>query len=69
MNSLKKILITGESGFIGSHLIKYFVSKYPQYKVFGIDSLTYAANKVFTKDLVKRPNYFLKKLILEIEMK
>ena len=62
MNSLKKILITGESGFIGSHLIKYFVLKYPQYKVYGIDNLTYAANKDFTKDLVKQPNYFFKKI-------
>ena len=58
MNKLKKILITGESGFIGSHLIKYFVCKYPNYIIHGLDSLTYAANKDFTKDLVSHPNYF-----------
>ena len=58
MNKLKKILITGESGFIGSHLIKHFVCKYPNYIIHGLDSLTYAANKDFTKDLVSHPNYF-----------
>ncbi len=58
MNDVKKILITGESGFIGSHLIKHFILQYPQYKVYGLDSLTYASNKDFTKDLISQSNYF-----------
>ena len=58
MNDVKKILITGESGFIGSHLIKHFVFKYPHYLIHGLDSLTYASNKNLTKDLIAQPNYF-----------
>ena len=41
MSNIKRILITGESGFIGSHLINYFVSKYPDYQIHGLDILTY----------------------------
>tara|TARA_B100001741_G_C16516204_1_gene582346 strand:- start:44 stop:1027 length:984 start_codon:yes stop_codon:yes gene_type:complete len=62
MSDVKKILITGESGFIGSHLIKHFVFKYPHYIIHGLDSLTYASNKDLTKDLIAKPNYFFHKI-------
>ena len=57
MKKSKKILITGESGFIGSHVIKHFVNKYSFYEVHGLDVLTYAANRDYTKNLEKFPNY------------
>ena len=53
----KKLLITGESGFIGSHVITHFVRKYPQYDIHGLDSLTYASNKEYTNWLVEKSNY------------
>jgi dTDP-glucose 4,6-dehydratase len=53
----KKILITGESGFIGSHLINLFTNKYPNYEIHGLDKLTYAANKNYTKHLENKTNY------------
>jgi dTDP-glucose 4,6-dehydratase len=58
----KKILITGESGFIGSHVITHFVRKYPHYDIHGMDSLTYAADKNFTDWLREKPNYFFSKV-------
>jgi len=58
----KKILITGESGFIGSHVITHFVNKYPNYDIHGMDCLTYAADKAFTDNLQEKPNYFFSKL-------
>ena len=58
---MKKILITGGAGFIGSHLVKLFVNKYPDYQVFNIDSLTYAGNLENLKDIESSSNYiFLK---------
>jgi len=62
LNSLKKILITGESGFIGSHLIDFFVNKYPQYEIHGLDILTYASNRDFTKKLELKSNYYFHKI-------
>jgi len=53
----KTILITGESGFIGSHMIDHMVKKYPNYMIYGLDSLTYAANNDYTKHLREYPNY------------
>ena len=57
MLDFKNILITGESGFIGSHLINYFSNKYKNYSLHGLDMLTYAANRAYTKKLDLNPNY------------
>ena len=62
MSSDKKILITGESGFIGSHLINFFVSKYPSYEIHGLDSLTYASNRDYNKRIENYENYFFHKI-------
>lgn len=53
----KTIMITGESGFIGSHMIDHMVKKYPNYMFYGVDSLTYAANKTYTDHLSGYDNY------------
>jgi dTDP-glucose 4,6-dehydratase len=56
-----KILITGGAGFIGSHVIRLFVTKYPQYQIFNLDKLTYAGNLENLADIEDQPNYtFLK---------
>ncbi len=52
-----KILITGGAGFIGSHLTRLFVNKYPGYKIINLDKLTYAGNLENLKDIEKAPNY------------
>lgn len=54
---MQTILITGGAGFIGSHLTRLFVSKYPQYKIINLDALTYAGNLQNLKDIEDRPNY------------
>ena len=51
------ILLTGGAGFIGSHLTRLFVTKYPQYKIVNLDKLTYAGNLENLKDIEGRPNY------------
>lgn len=53
----KKILITGGAGFIGSHLVRLFVNKYPEYQIFNLDKLTYAGNLANLKDVESKPNY------------
>lgn len=54
---MKNILITGGAGFIGSHVIRLFVNKYPDYKIFNLDVLTYAGNLENLKDIDAKPNY------------
>ena len=53
----RTILITGGAGFIGSHLTRLFVTKYPDYKIVNLDKLTYAGNLENLKDIEKDPNY------------
>lgn len=52
-----KILITGGAGFIGSHLVRLFVNKYPNYKIYNLDVLTYAGNLENVKDIQEKENY------------
>jgi len=54
---MKKLLITGAAGFIGSHVARLFVNKYPDYQIFNLDKLTYAGNLENLKDIDKKPNY------------
>lgn len=62
----KIILITGGAGFIGSHLVRLFVNKYPDYHIINIDALTYAGNLENLKDIETAPNYkFVKASILD----
>lgn len=54
---MKSILITGGAGFIGSHVVRLFVNKYPDYKIINLDKLTYAGNLENLKDIENAPNY------------
>ena len=55
---MKNILITGGAGFIGSHLVKYFVKKYKNYNIINLDKLTYASNISFLDEIKNFENYF-----------
>jgi dTDP-glucose 4,6-dehydratase len=64
---MKKLLITGGAGFIGSHVVRRFVGRYPQYQIFNLDKLTYAGNLENLRDIEKQPNYaFLKADVLDV---
>ncbi len=66
--SSKNILITGAAGFIGSHVARLFVNKYPEYNIFNFDLLTYAGNLENVKDIEAAANYrFIKGDICDLE--
>jgi len=58
----KTIIITGGAGFIGSHVVRLFVNKYPNYKIINLDALTYAGNLENLRDIEKSPNYIFEKV-------
>ena len=53
----RNIVITGGAGFIGSHVVRLFVNKYPEYNIINLDKLTYAGNLANLKDIEEKPNY------------
>ena len=57
MTYKRTIIITGGAGFIGSHVVRLFVNKYPEYKIINLDKLTYAGNLANLKDIEDKPNY------------
>ena len=68
MNFKRNILITGGAGFIGSHVVRLFVNKYPEYRIINLDKLTYAGNLENLKDIEDMPNYvFVKADICDYE--
>ena len=54
---MQSIIITGGAGFIGSHVVRLFVNKYPDYRIINVDKLTYAGNLANLKDIEDKPNY------------
>ena len=64
----RSIIITGGAGFIGNHVVRLFVNKYPEYKIINLDKLTYAGNLANLKDIEDKPNYkFVKMDICDFE--
>ena len=64
----RTIVITGGAGFIGSHVVRLFVKKYPQYRIINLDKLTYAGNLANLRDIENEPNYsFVKMDICDYE--
>jgi len=67
MNFEKNILITGGAGFIGNHVVRLFVNKYPAYRIINLDALTYAGNLENLRDVEDKPNYVFEKAnVLEV---
>lgn len=65
---MKTIIVTGGAGFIGSHVVRLFVNKYPEYHIINIDKLTYAGNLANLKDIENKPNYtFIKADICDFD--
>ena len=68
MEFKRNILITGGAGFIGSHVVRLFVTKYPEYHIINLDKLTYAGNLAYLTDIEQQPNYtFVKADICDFE--
>ena len=68
MTYKRNIIITGGAGFIGSHVVRLFVNKYPEYRIINVDKLTYAGNLANLKDVEDKPNYrFVKADICDYE--
>ena len=66
---MKNIVITGGAGFIGSHVVRLFVNKYPEYHIINLDKLTYAGNLANLKDIEDKPNYtFVKGDICDFDL-
>ena len=55
--SVRSVIITGGAGFIGSHVVRLFVNKYPEYRIINVDKLTYAGNLANLADVEDKPNY------------
>ncbi|MBV4358343.1 dTDP-glucose 4,6-dehydratase [Pinibacter aurantiacus] len=68
-NAKKTILITGGAGFIGSHVVRLFVNKYPDYNIVNLDALTYAGNLENLTDIENKPNYTFEKADITDEAK
>lgn len=67
-NFKRNIIVTGGAGFIGSHVVRLFVNKYPEYRIINLDKLTYAGNLANLKDIEDKPNYtFVKADICDYE--
>jgi dTDP-glucose 4,6-dehydratase len=68
VSTQRNILITGGAGFIGSHVVRRFVTKYPQHRIINLDALTYAGNLENLRDIEQAPNYvFVKADICDAE--
>ena len=69
MEFKRNIIITGGAGFIGSHVVRLFVRKYPDYRIINVDKLTYAGNLANLRDVEDCPNYkFVKADICDFAM-
>src|SRR5689334_16573792 len=66
---MTNIIITGGAGFIGSHVVRLFVNKYPNYTIINLDALTYAGNLENLRDIEKNSNYIFEKADIRNEEK